>query len=113
MMHAGTYNFAMLRMIFLDEPEECLSCDTITFNDGVHDQCDHTFTAQFRFPNGGIGEATSTLRGSILWKPSEARVTTREVLVPDKTLPSTQEKALTRQVTLHGFLMQWSGIALT
>ena len=104
MMHMGTYNFAMLRMIFKDEPEECLSCETNIFGDGVHDKCDYDSKVQFRFPNGGIGEATSTLRGSILWKPSEARVTTKEVLVSDKTLPSTQEKMLTRQVTLHGFL---------
>lgn len=104
MMMLGTYNFGMLRLIFNDEPEECLSCDTSVFGDGVHDKCDYDFKAKFRFPKGGIGEATTSLRGPILWKPSEARVTTREVVVPDKTLPSTQEKVLTRQVTLHGFM---------
>lgn len=104
MMMLGTYNFAMLRMIFNDEPEECLTCNTSLFGDGVHDKCDYAFKAQFRFPNGGIGEATNTMRGSILWKPSEARVTTREVVVPDEALPSTQEKVLTRQITLHGFM---------
>ncbi|PYI02776.1 putative oxidoreductase [Aspergillus sclerotiicarbonarius CBS 121057] len=104
MMNLGTYNFGILRMIFNDEPVECLSCETSVLGDGVHDKCDYDFKAQFRFPNGGIGEATTTLRGPILWKPSEARVTTREVVVPDKTLPPTEEKVLTRQVTLHGFM---------
>ncbi|KAF3766650.1 oxidoreductase domain-containing protein [Cryphonectria parasitica EP155] len=100
-MALGTYNFALMRMIFGGEPEECLSCDTQVLGDGVHDRCDYTFKAQFRFPNG-IGEATTTIRGPILWKPSEARVTHKEVVVPDKTLLDTQEKVRTRQVTLHG-----------
>lgn len=104
MMHMGTYNFGIMRMIFNDEPEECLSCDTRIFGDGVHDKCDYAFKGKFRFPNGGIGEATNTLRGPIWWKPSEARVTMREFDVPDDTLPTTQEKVLTRQVTLHGFV---------
>lgn len=104
MMHMGTYAFAMMRMIFDNEPEECLSCDTNVFGDGEHDKCDYDFTAQFRFPNGGVGEATASLRGSIFWKPSEARVSMREIVVPDKTLPPMQEKVRMRQVTLHGFL---------
>jgi predicted dehydrogenase len=104
MMMIGTYNFGILRMIFNDEPEECLTCDTTIFGDGIHDKCDYAFKAKFRFPNGGIGEATTTMRGPILWKPSEARVTTKEVVVLDKALPSAHEKVLTRQVTLHGFL---------
>ncbi|CZR56600.1 related to Oxidoreductase [Phialocephala subalpina] len=92
MMMLGTYNFGMLRMIFDDEPEECLTCDTSIFGDGIHDKCDYDFKAEFRFPNGGIGEATTTMRGPILWKPSEARVTTKEVVVLDNTLPPAQEK---------------------
>ena len=105
LMHIGTYNFGILRLIFNDEPNECLSCDTGIFGDGIHDKCDVDFRAKFRFSNGGIGEATSTLKGPTLWKPSEAKVTTREVvLTDDKTIPSTQEKVLKRQVTLHGFL---------
>ena len=104
MMMLGTYNFGMLRIIFNDEPEECLTCDTSIFGDGLHDKCDYEFKAKFRFPNGGIGDATTSMRGPTLWKPSEARVTTREVMIPDETLPSTHEKMLTRHVTLHGFL---------
>ena len=104
MMMLGGYNFNILRLIFDEEPEECLTCDTNVFKDGVHDKCDYDFKAKFRFPNGGIGEATSTLQGSLLWKPSEARVTMKEVVVPDKLLPSAQEKLVSRVVTLHGFL---------
>lgn len=103
-MQLGTYNFGVIRMIFNDEPVECLSCETSIFGDGVHDKCDTNATATFRFPNGGIAEATTTLRGPLLWKPSEARVTMKESVVPDKTLPSGQEKTLTRQVTLHGYI---------
>ncbi|KAK9413578.1 putative D-xylose 1-dehydrogenase (NADP(+)) 2 [Seiridium unicorne] len=105
MMHLGTYNFGVLRMIFGSEPEACLSCETSVLGDGVHDRCDYDFRAGFRFPNGGTAEATTTLRGpGYWWKPSEARVTHREVVVPDKALPSAQEKVRTRQVTLHGFM---------
>ncbi|KAE9363237.1 putative oxidoreductase [Stipitochalara longipes BDJ] len=104
MMMLGGYNFNILRLIFDDEPEECLTCDTNVFKDGVHDKCDYDFKVKFRFPNGGIGEATSTFKGSLLWKPSEARVTMKEVVVHDKLLPSTQEKVVSREVTLHGFL---------
>lgn len=108
-MMLGTYNFFMLRMIFGDEPVECLDCETSIFGDGVHDRCDYDVHTRFRFPNGGIGEATTTLRGPLLWKPSEARVTTREVVVSDdddNTLSAHpgQEKVRTRQVTLHGFM---------
>ncbi|KAK6070454.1 hypothetical protein SCUP234_10134 [Seiridium cupressi] len=103
-MALGTYNFAMLRMIFGTAPEECLTCDPTTFGDGIHDQADTHFTSKFRFPNGGIGEAYATLRGPLLWKPSEARVTHKEVVVPDKSLPAGQEKVRTRVVTMHGFL---------
>ncbi|EXJ89100.1 hypothetical protein A1O3_02164 [Capronia epimyces CBS 606.96] len=102
--HIGTYTFTLLRLIFDAEPEECLSCETRTFGDGIHDRCDKSSKVSFRFPNGGIGEGTSTLWGPLLWKPSEARVTHRQVVVPDNTLPSDQEKLLTRQVTLHGFM---------
>lgn len=100
----GTYNFAILRMIFADEPEVCLTCDTRTLGDGIHDKCDYDFKAKFRFPNGGIGEAITSLRRSIFWKPSEARVIHKEVIVPETALPATQEKVMTRVVTLHGFL---------
>ncbi|KAJ5087757.1 Oxidoreductase N-terminal [Penicillium angulare] len=104
MMMLGTYNFGVIRMIFNDNPIECLSCEPGIFGDGIHDQCDTDFKAKFRFPNGGIAEASTTMRGSVLWKPSEARVTHREVVVDDKALPAGKEKVCTRIVTLHGFI---------
>jgi predicted dehydrogenase len=103
-MHLGAYNFALLRTIFTTEPDECLSCETTTFQGARYERCDKDFKASFRFPNGGIGEASSTLWGSIIWKPSEAKVTHREIFVPDVNLPDTQEKLKTRVVTMHGFM---------
>ncbi|KAK1676450.1 putative oxidoreductase [Colletotrichum godetiae] len=102
-MALGTYNFAVMRMIFGQEPEECLECDTAVFVDDDDHECDYTFKAKFRFPNG-TGDATTTVKGPAFWKPSEARVTHKEVAVSDKTLPDTQKKTRTRLVTLHGFM---------
>ena len=104
MMGMGTYNFAALRQIFDAEPEECLSCDVKAFTEGIHHDCDYEFKTKFRFPNGGTGEAYSTLQGPTIWHPSYATVTHRQVVVPDKTLPASQEKLVTREVTLHGFI---------
>ncbi|TVY58513.1 putative oxidoreductase [Lachnellula cervina] len=104
MMMLGTYNFSLLRMIFNAAPEECLAADTHVHADGIHDKCDYDFTAKFRFPNGGIGEGTNTFQGSLIWKPSTARVTHKETIVLDESLPATEEKTLTREVTLHGFM---------
>ncbi|KAJ5740975.1 Oxidoreductase N-terminal [Penicillium malachiteum] len=104
MMMLGTYNFGVIRMIFGDDPVECLTCEPGIFGDGIHDQCDTDFKAKFRFPNGGIAEASTTMRGPIWWKPSEARVTHKEVVVDNKSLPTTQEQVRTRLVTLHGFI---------
>lgn len=105
-MALGTYNFALMRMIFDSEPEECLTCDTKVLGDGVHDQCDYAFMAQFRFGTG-IGEAMTTIKGPILWKPSEARVTHRAVVVPDKTLLETQEKMRTVRTSQKAAIFQY------
>jgi len=104
MMGMGTYNFAALRLIFGAEPEECISADVKAFTEGVHHDCDYEFKAKFRFPNGCIGEAFSTLQGPTIWHPSYARVTHRQVEVPDKTLPLGQVKLVTREITIHGFI---------
>jgi hypothetical protein len=104
MMMLGAYNFNMLRNIFNAEPEEFLACDTHVHANGINDKCDYDFRVTFRFPNGGIGEATSTFQGLLLWKPSEARVIHKEIVVLDKSLSETHELMLTREVTLHGFL---------
>ncbi|KAH6974601.1 hypothetical protein BKA56DRAFT_490586 [Ilyonectria sp. MPI-CAGE-AT-0026] len=104
MMGMGTYNFAALRLIFGAEPEECLSADVKAFTEGVHHDCDYEFKARFRFPGGGVGEAFSTLQGPTIWHPSYARVTHRQVEAPDATLPASQIKLVTREVTIHGFV---------
>lgn len=104
MMGMGTYNFAALRLIFAAEPEECLSCETEAYADGVHHDCDYSFKAKFRFPGGGIGEAYSTLQGPAIWKPSWATVTHRQIPVHDESLPTSQEKLVTREVTVNGWI---------
>ncbi|KAI0163917.1 putative oxidoreductase [Xylariaceae sp. FL1272] len=104
MMMVGTYLFAMLRESFGREPEECLKCDTTVFPDGLHDKAEYAFEAKFQFPGGGVGEAKSTMQGPTIWRPSETRVTTREIVVPDKKIPDTQEKLRARKVTFYGFM---------
>lgn len=113
MMALGTYNFAALRNIFGTEPEECLSCDVKAYTDGVHKNCDYDAKAKFRFPNGGIGEAHTTLKGGTMYKPTSVTVTEKEtVIVPEKVLPASQELVRSRELTLwesiHG--MFWHRI---
>jgi len=103
-MSTGTYNFAVLRLLFDTEPVECISCETHTFPEEAHKNCDIDFKAKFRFPNGGIGVAQSTLRGSTIWYPSSVTVTNKEVVVLDRSLPPEQEKAVTRELSLYGIL---------
>ena len=104
MMSMGTYNFAVLRLLFDAEPVECLGCETHTFPEEQFQKIDNDFKASFRFPNGAIGEAQSTLRGNTIWLPSFVTVTNKEVAVPDDSLPAGQEKILKRELTLHGLL---------
>lgn len=103
-MSVGTYNFSAMRLIFGTEPEECLSCDAKAYTEGLHAKCDYEFKATFRFPNGGIGEASSTMQGGAIYKPSYATVKTREVVIPDDTLPASQEKVQSRELTLWGLM---------
>ncbi|KAJ3462077.1 hypothetical protein MRS44_010630 [Fusarium solani] len=104
MICMGTYNFAAIRQLFRAEPTECLSCETQTFPGEGREKCDIAFKAKFRFPSGAIAETESTVRGSSIWTPSSVTVTNKEVIVPDKSLPSGQEKVLKRELTLYGFL---------
>ncbi|KAL4812492.1 hypothetical protein BDW67DRAFT_178635 [Aspergillus spinulosporus] len=103
-MAMGTYNLATLRQLFDDEPVECLSSTTHSYTDGVHDKCDWDFAASFRFPNGGVGEAETTLRGPTYWTPSSVAVTHREKVVEDPNLPASQIKVSKRIATMHGFV---------
>lgn len=104
MMAMGTYNYAALRLLFEADPVECTSCNTEAYTDGVHNKCDYEFQAKFRFPNGGIGEANSTLQGATILKPSFVTVTTKEVAVPDDSLPEDQEKVRSQVLTLNGII---------
>ncbi|RYP73121.1 hypothetical protein DL769_004282 [Monosporascus sp. CRB-8-3] len=95
---------AVMRLAFGAESLECLEGTTNHYTDGIHDKCDRDSKAKFRFPNGGIGEATSTLRGPTAWNPSHVHVKTEQVRIPDKTLPGSQEKLRVREVTLRGYI---------
>lgn len=103
-MSMGTYNFAAVRLLFGAEPAECLSCDSKAYTDGIHNKCDYEFKATFRFPNGGTGVASSTLKGETILKPSWVTVETKKVVVPDKELPPSQEKLRKRELTLNGMI---------
>ncbi|RVX73562.1 hypothetical protein B0A52_02450 [Exophiala mesophila] len=104
MMAMGTYNFAMIRGLFAAEPVECLECETHVYPEEAHKNCDIDFKAKFRFPNGGIAEAESTLHGPTIWRPSHATVTQREVPVKEPSLPADQTKMMKRELTLQGLL---------
>lgn len=41
-----------------------LEASTNSYADGIHDKCDWDSRTKWRFPNGGVGGARSTLRGS-------------------------------------------------
>ncbi|KAK4080545.1 hypothetical protein Trihar35433_1650 [Trichoderma harzianum] len=103
-MAMGTYNFAALRLLFGDSPEECVNCDAKAFTDGIHDKCDYEFEATFRFPNGGIGIASSTLMGEAIIKPSWVTVYTKEAIIPNDTLTAGQTQYQKRELTLQGLV---------
>ncbi|KAF8863061.1 NAD(P)-binding protein [Acephala macrosclerotiorum] len=112
MMSLGTYNFATIRTLFGAEPVECLSCETHQYPEEAHKNIDTDFKAKFRFPNGGIGEAESTLNGPTIWVPSSVVVKNKEVIVPDSSLPKDQEKVLKREQSIYGvaFGLLWHRI---
>lgn len=103
-MAMGTYNFAALRLLFGESPEECISCDVKAYTDGIHDKCDYEFKATFRFPNGGTGVASSTLMGETVMKPSWVTVKTRETTIPNNNLPVGQQQYQKRELTLQGLI---------
>ncbi|KAL7919354.1 hypothetical protein ACQKWADRAFT_301483 [Trichoderma austrokoningii] len=100
----GTYNFAALRLLFGENPVECVACDVKAYTDGVHDKCDYDVKATFRFPNGGTGVASSTLVGETVLKPSWVTVRTRETVVADSSLPAGQQHYQKRELTLQGLI---------
>ncbi|KAF3766715.1 hypothetical protein M406DRAFT_327841 [Cryphonectria parasitica EP155] len=111
-MSMGTYNFSTARMIFDAESEECVECQTSSYTDGVRNKGNWDFKAKFRFPNGGTADVKSTLIGRTNWTPSHVTVTTKAAVVPDDSLPASQKKLRTREVTLYGLVhaIAWSRI---
>ena len=105
MMDLGTYPMSTLRGIFGDAPEECLEC-TAKKCPPPNERCDASFSAKFRFPNGGVGEVEGDLT-TPLWKFGIGRVVVKhkEVRVDDPALPEGQEKARVRTVTLVNFML--------
>lgn len=105
-MAMGTYSMAALRMVFGAEPVECLECIVHEFPEEKHKKCDYDFNAKFKFPNGKIGEASTTLKGgtTALFAGDHVTVMNKEVQVPDSKLPPTQKKFLRRELILHGFV---------
>lgn len=106
MMAMGCYGFAALRLAYGELPEECVQCEVnVPYTEGERDKVDWDFKAKFRFPDGGTGEARSTLSGGTFWKPSHCRVVHRKVPVADDPeLPKSQAKTRERVVTMHGML---------
>jgi predicted dehydrogenase len=105
MMAMGTYNMMPLRLLFGEDPVECLSCETDAFPEGTPQaKCDKKFKATFRFPSGGIGEADSTLKGGAIMTPSWVTATLRETVVPDQKLSPNEEKVHQRKLTLNGLI---------
>ncbi len=107
MMDLGTYPMSALRGVFGDvAPEACLDC-AVAPCPPPNERCDASFSARFRFPNGGVGEAEGDLTAP-LWKFAIPRVavTHKEVRVDDESgLPEGQEKVRVRKVTLVNFIM--------
>ncbi|KAL6836234.1 NAD(P)-binding protein [Trichoderma sp. SZMC 28015] len=82
-MAMGTYNFAALRLLFGDSPEECVSCDAKAFTDGIHD---------------------NTFMGETIIKPSWVTVYTKEAIIPNDTLSAGQTQYEKRELTLQGLV---------
>jgi predicted dehydrogenase len=109
MMDLGTYPMSALRGVFAAAPEECLACDTVPCPP-PNERCDASFSARFRFPNGGEGEAVGDLTAP-LWGFGIPRVavTHKPVRVDGDgkgpALAEGQEKVRVRKVTMVNFMM--------
>lgn len=107
MMDIGPYAISSLRSIFAAEPEECIKCDVKTAPAPASDRCDGEYSAELRFPNGGIG----SMHGNYAAPWSKARLPKIEVrhrAMPagddDGSLKPGQEKTVTRKVTFYGHM---------
>ncbi|KAI4597863.1 hypothetical protein KJ359_004140 [Pestalotiopsis sp. 9143b] len=81
----GTYPTAALRETFGTEPTECFKADLVPMAP-PREKCDHTFSASFKFPNGGVGEMKGTLRSPL----KDFYFST--ITVEHKTVPAPEEE---------------------
>lgn len=112
LMDFGYYNVQLLRQAFGQEPEECMETDVRLTQNGKGDQrIDEAFSAQWRFPNGGVGSIEADLVATsgfwlTSWMPAirspMCEVKHREVTVPETTLEGEQH-VKTRTVTFWNF----------
>ncbi|KAL5113212.1 hypothetical protein ACEQ8H_008919 [Pleosporales sp. CAS-2024a] len=82
----GTYPLAALRDAFAAEPEACEDAK-LTPMAPPREQCDHTFYARFRFPNGGIGEIDGTMRAP------KTHLSLPSIVVTHKAVPVAHDEA--------------------
>ncbi|KAH7039937.1 uncharacterized protein B0I36DRAFT_426507 [Microdochium trichocladiopsis] len=81
LMDIGGYTASALLRVFGGRPPlDCLRCDTEPAL--LDPRCDKHFRAQYRFPNGGLGEMEGHLRASIDKIKPVVTVTHRPVVVP-------------------------------
>jgi predicted dehydrogenase len=65
LMDIGTYSISALRGVFAAEPTECVSAEaTVLSGAGEDKRCDESFKAEFKFPNGGVGTISASLRAT-------------------------------------------------
>jgi len=105
-MDMGTYNIAVIRGVFGDEPEECVAATARTRSDR---KVDGAMTASFRFPGGGTAEMEADLamkgRLGLPWiKVPSVVVRHKEVVVEDGTITEGQEHVRRRTVTFWNFI---------
>lgn len=104
LMDAGTYPVGVVLLAFGTEPTECIESN-MTPMAPPREQCDATTHAKLRFPNGGIGEIDTTLRGS------NFRIQFPNISVTHKAVPAPEEAkegmqvTRTRKVFLCNFVM--------
>lgn len=118
MMVFGTYGVALLRQIFASEPTECVDARHTPMPPGYDTNIDHSFGAQWRFPNGGVAELEAELRASGGWRfpmltgglprmeLPRCTVEHRESLIPDEEASAKgQAHFRTRKVVFWNFVL--------
>ncbi|KAF4634440.1 hypothetical protein G7Y89_g3667 [Cudoniella acicularis] len=113
-MDFGTYTILLLRNIFGDEPEECVSADLKKMPKGYDQNCESAVQAKWRWKNGGTGQMDTDLSrgvrmwgGLLEWIPwveiPRAVVRHKEVLVPCEE--DGKEHSVVRTISMLNFLL--------